>query len=324
MRLFTMASIILTLLFGTLATSRAQNPQDVLPASAEDGQGQIIVRLLSRLPHKNQFKAMMDAIKHDSSKLTEIILHGDPETYGDILTDKTVDSPKLMQSDYLFVAEIKKQNTKIVTRKIEIIIDDDDKNPITSINDKYCIKDREPYYCLFAIGNHDKVHFAPHKSEIKIAIGDGANQMRYYARRWRMIQSYGWDFLGQGVFGLWVPVGIFATNFQRTVSGLQFSALPVGVALGSKFYFSRSFYMGVSGTAMWAITTGDKIDSGGVKQEAASLSSLGAGFLLDLSSIMYLTVTHQWNFAEGQTNPGWMLGLGFGAELLKRIAAGGS
>jgi len=74
---------------------------------------------------------------------------------------------------------------------------------------------------------------------------------------------------------------------------------------------------------MWAISSGDKIDSGGTKQEVATLSSLGAGFLVDFSSIMYLSATHQWNFAEGQSNPGWMLGVGFGADLLKRIASGG-
>lgn len=326
-RLKTLVSAVIASLILFLGFSA--HAQDAVPAPDEPIE--VIVRVVHGWAHKNQKATFLDELKVAAAQ-------SDPESYykvfknsgtGQLLGDGQMNAVHIWQHEYLFVGFFKKKAPfdfmAMDGAALKVTISRGEQSETFSLPPSYCSQ-TSPYICAIPVIEIPKIDRAQHKDLITITPFASKSNLvkpsKFLGLRYRPVQSYGWDFTNTGAVGLWIPVGIFATNFQRSADGLQFSALPIGVAVGTKFYMSKDFYLGVSGTGMWAITSGDTVDSSGSKQATATLRSLGAGFLLDISSIMYVTATYQWNFAEGQTNPGWMMGLGFGADILKRIAAG--
>jgi hypothetical protein len=310
----------------TSASSKEREKPGAAPSKTDAPKLEAMVRLLRSVPTREKRDAFIKDIDRSGGEHPKLYHLFKNSEYGTLLNGRTAEAPRLYLTDYIFIAAFDEHHEpRPVVRNdqdlVQIEVRHDDKTERLSVDKIYCRTD-SPYYCMIPVKALPKLVASAHLSQVIIKVPSAQVPNDFHCRRFRGVQAYGWDFLGLGALGLWVPVGIFATNFQRTPEGIQFSALPIGVALGSQFHVSNNFYFGISGIAMWAITSGTTTDPSGAQQETATLRSLGAGFLVDFSSIMYVTATHQWNFASGQTNPGWMMGLGLGADLLKRIARG--
>lgn len=131
----------------------------------------------------------------------------------------------------------------------------------------------------------------------------------------------------KGAVGLWVPVGLFATNFQETTDGLQFNVLPVSGAIGTKGYLG-SWYFGLSGFPGWAWDvnpvdeTPSAAEADNEQQEGKppsagfSVGSTALGFLVDFNGHFYLGGAHIWNFESGVADPGYVGVIGLPVDVL--------
>src|SRR5690606_31644975 len=107
---------------------------------------------------------------------------------------------------------------------------------------------------------------------------------RYFSIRYRFtakgnLAPYG---IGGGSSTLWIPVGLFGTNFKSSKEGIPFGAFPVGVASGVKVRPGKgTFYLGFSAMANWAIVNeAASTDEEDTETQSGdfTLTSLAAGF----------------------------------------------
>lgn len=139
---------------------------------------------------------------------------------------------------------------------------------------------------------------------------------RLYLRRSHPWDAYGVDPFGGGLVGVWIPIGIFATNFKTTDDGLQFAAMPVGIGVGSRLWGSDRYYTGFSAILMWSLSSVATSSGSG---QSVSLKSAGAGLLVDFGSWLYLTLSYQFvlSKATNEQQPGLMVGVGVGPKFLE-------
>jgi hypothetical protein len=134
----------------------------------------------------------------------------------------------------------------------------------------------------------------------------------YYVRRehqWVMYHST------VDIDGLWFPVGILAGKPRRTESGIIMSAFPIGAAFGTRYYTQGgSFYTGVSLIGSYGLgeTNNEKTTANG---DTKTFHGAALGLLIDINSYIYLMGAYQWSFVKDTSNPGWLIGFGFGAKL---------
>jgi hypothetical protein len=202
-------------------------------------------------------------------------------------------------------------------------------DPVYSVNDTDLQADR---FCVELSsrlhGTLDDLNTVKNNTLLKLEIAwRGAHPTTVYAKMANTWQSYVGDPFGTDVVGLWAPVGLFGTNFTRTASGIAFSALPVGGALGGKLWFGDRFYLGFSAMASWAIAkTADKSTDPMTGAESTSntttASSAGLGGLLDIGGYMYLGEVYIADLTDKDRSPGWFTVVGIAPSLLKLIATG--
>lgn len=132
------------------------------------------------------------------------------------------------------------------------------------------------------------------------------------------VTPYGYDIFKSNTFGLWVPLGLIGTNFENTQNGIEFSAMPVNIGVGSQIWLSRDNYIGISGLAGWAITS-----SGDKSSESATLSTFSTGLLFDFSSVFYIGPTYIFDFRSGHPDRKWFITLGVGPKLIDFMSGKG-
>lgn len=132
----------------------------------------------------------------------------------------------------------------------------------------------------------------------------------------------------KGSFGLWVPVGLFSTNFKETTDGLQFNVLPISGAVGTKLYLG-SWYFGLSLFLGWAwdINPVDSNPSPTQAEEAQRkdkppsagfrVGSVALGSLLDVNGLFYVGAAHISNFERDVDDPGFVGVLGLPVDVFK-------
>jgi len=156
-----------------------------------------------------------------------------------------------------------------------------------------------------------------HADEVHLAlVSRSTNTLNYYLQkkgRWSAYQS------ALDVDGLWLPTGIFATNFDKTAEGLQFSAFPISLALGYR-YFDKdgSSYNGFSLALSWSII-GNSGATGADNNAASSLKGAALGLLWDIDSTVYFLVGYDKSFATGVQSPGLTFGIGLGPKLISKF-----
>jgi hypothetical protein len=148
-------------------------------------------------------------------------------------------------------------------------------------------------------------------------VSSPTNSLNYYLLKkgsWSAYQS------PLNVDGLWLPVGIFATNFDKTAAGLQFSAYPISIAGGMRYFVEDgTFYHGFSLALSWSIIANSG-ETGASNSASSSLKGLALGLLYDYDSNFYVMVGYDKSFASGVQSPGFTLGIGLGPKLVSKFA----
>lgn len=135
-------------------------------------------------------------------------------------------------------------------------------------------------------------------------------QTSVYLRVRREWQSY-------GIAGIWLPVGMFSTNFKsgRTAEGLAFAPSPIGLSWGKKRYTgpNENSYFGFSVIASWQFlpASDDDEDTAG----SYNLRGLTTGVLFDLYDYGYVGLAYATDLGKGSEDPGAVLLLGVGPTL---------
>lgn len=136
----------------------------------------------------------------------------------------------------------------------------------------------------------------------------------FYFRYLSRLSSYG-NILKKSPVGFWFPVGQFGTNFKKTPQGIIFNAIPIGVALGTKYNFNSDFYIGLSYSFDYTITKSQDANN------AYSFSSFSHGPIIDFAD--YIQIGYNWyaNLTNNNTynrEPFFVIGIGVKVlELLK-------
>jgi hypothetical protein len=165
---------------------------------------------------------------------------------------------------------------------------------------------------------------------IEVVFKDGSSlQLKpKYLRRANKWQAYGWDPFELDLLGFWLPVGLFGTNLKSTANGIDFVAVPIGVALGGKWWARDNLFIGGSVLATWTIahTTSDtSMASGTATGSSGSVTTaknLGIGGLIDVGGYAYFGGIWVADLTSKHDNPGFMFLAGLGPAAIKAIADG--
>jgi hypothetical protein len=110
--------------------------------------------------------------------------------------------------------------------------------------------------------------------------------------------------------GLWVPVGLFSSNFKNNANGWAFSPLPIALAVGLKFNFN-TMYIGSSPFINWIVQ--NKTDS------SFNVGGLTIGMLFDINDYLYLGAGFGANLSTKSSTDKIIFAIGPGVKLLKYI-----
>jgi hypothetical protein len=149
--------------------------------------------------------------------------------------------------------------------------------------------------------------------KVTITLTTNGNTSAYnrYFRFLNAGEAYG-NIVKIGPVGLWFPVGMFGSNFQKTQDGIIFNALPVGMALGSKWNVGPKFYLGFSWTVNYTVT---KVTN--TSEEKYSFTSFSHGPLLDIGDWVTVGYSFPFNLTTDESiNQKPILYFGVGVKVL--------
>lgn len=185
-------------------------------------------------------------------------------------------------------------------------------------------------YCIpLASRDNDLSPVVPYRQghlfRLEVTVGEQVEPL--YSRRLNMVDPYGVDPFNTGTVGLWVPVGLLGTNFHTTADGIELTAVPVGVAIGTKWWAKKDFYLGVSALLTWSISSTEQTrpnpTTGMDEKVSVTLAkSAGAGVMFDIDGWLYLGGLYNKSFRDDVASPGWFAVLGVGPELIQFFANG--
>jgi hypothetical protein len=152
--------------------------------------------------------------------------------------------------------------------------------------------------------------------QVSAANGSTTTESLRYVETW---VPYG---LGASRTVLWFPVGLFSTDFKSNSSGVTLASMPVGAALGAKFYIPGyvlpdQFYVGLSAIGSWLISSAK--DSTGAATGNLSFAGITAGALVDFNNWFYLGYAYGWDLTSNHDNPGNMFVVGVAPGLLQLV-----
>jgi hypothetical protein len=164
-------------------------------------------------------------------------------------------------------------------------------------NSKYVIIDLKEY-----LGDEPK---NGELVKIEIKTHTGVDEVRWF----RYINGWqGYNFL-DNKFGLWFPTNMYSTSFEKSENGVQFTAMPIGLAIGGKYNINQNFYIGISGTLNYTLTSAkDSLSS----TESYLLQDFAVGPLIDLGGYAYIGYTYPINLTNqnAQLKPQFVIGIG--------------
>jgi hypothetical protein len=148
--------------------------------------------------------------------------------------------------------------------------------------------------------------------EVEIKTNGGQLFKRYfkYINGW---QAYNF---ANNKFGLWFPINMYSTSFDRSANGVLFTAMPIGLAIGGKYNIGQNFYLGISGTLNY--TMANATDS--TNNNSYYFQDFSFGPLIDMGGFAYVGYTVPVNLTSEQTKlkPQFVIGVGLKiTELLK-------
>ncbi len=158
---------------------------------------------------------------------------------------------------------------------------------------------------------------APNWSEISVEVSSskllGSTPQTSYFTLVNHWSPYG---LAKSGTYFWMPVGLFATSFQATDSGIPFAAFPVSFALGTRYYWGTQStrYLGLSLMANYAVVPVK--DAAGTTTEVY-FGGLGGGLLFDYSNLFYIGGAYTADFRSGRKDPGMSFVFGAGPGALQ-------
>ena len=123
--------------------------------------------------------------------------------------------------------------------------------------------------------------------QITIATNDNKNFNFYFKIR-NVVQNYGANIFRHRA-GLWLPINMYSASIDKSVNGVRFTAMPIGVAGGTKVYTSKSYYWGLSGILNYTLSPARKED------DSFLASNFSLGGLLDFGGYAYLGYTFPLN-----------------------------
>ncbi len=148
--------------------------------------------------------------------------------------------------------------------------------------------------------------------EVEIKTNSGQSFKRYfkYINGW---QAYNF---ANNKFGLWFPINMYSTSFDRSANGVLFTAMPIGLAIGGKYNISQNFYLGISGTLNYTIANATDSTS----NNSYYFQDFSFGPLIDIGGFAYVGYTFPVNLTSEPTKlkPQFVIGIGLKiTELLK-------
>ncbi|MBJ6146192.1 hypothetical protein [Hymenobacter sp. BT559] len=142
--------------------------------------------------------------------------------------------------------------------------------------------------------------------DITVARGGGSATHAYFGfyEKWQ-------GYIGKGTVGFWVPFAMFASPLRRTDEGIKFTALPVSLAVGTKYITSSNFYVGGSFILGYALSSAR--DNAGLYV----LQSATPGLLVDLGGWAYVGGIKPINLTTSDVALPFQWVIGVGPELTK-------
>jgi hypothetical protein len=187
---------------------------------------------------------------------------------------------------------------------------------------RYFAPPRENVFCI-PLGYTDdlrgELRSLRDDTPIVVEVVNGASTTARFARRKNAWDPYGLNLFYNGWVGMWFPVGLFASNLQTSGGSLEFSAMPIGVAVGARWWLDDEFYLGLSAVGNWSISsTGSEAGDGPMESDKVTkLDGVGVGGLVDVGSLFYVGGIYVLDIAGD--DPGFMLTLGAGPGLIKLL-----
>jgi hypothetical protein len=173
-------------------------------------------------------------------------------------------------------------------------------------------KDKKQYYLEL-----DKLADLGHGAEVQLVLNyeDNKNPTEAYFVFKHKIVPYK---LAGTIPPFWIPVGLFSTNFKRTEDGIPFASMPIGLAMGWKWYFSNDSHIGLSVVGNWLIyPKSEVVTTSGEKRKVYNLSAVSLGLLFDLRNYLYVGYAYGWDLKKDGRDPRNMFVIGFAPDLLQ-------
>ncbi|MBE0662762.1 MAG: hypothetical protein IH597_09855 [Bacteroidales bacterium] len=125
------------------------------------------------------------------------------------------------------------------------------------------------------------------KNEEVIEIEIKLNNSQIFKRYFKYINGWQAYNFANNKFGLWLPINMYSTSFDRSANGILFTAMPIGLALGGKYNINQNFYIGISGTLNYTIANA----TNSTTDNSYYFQDFSVGPLIDLGGYAYLGYT---------------------------------
>lgn len=154
------------------------------------------------------------------------------------------------------------------------------------------------------------------KNREKIHLTIQTNNGKMYEWYFKYINGWQPYNFADNKIGIWLPVNMYSTSFERSKNGVLFTAMPVGFAIGGKYNISQKFYLGISGTLNYTIANA----SDSLSTKSYFLQDFSIGPLIDIGGYAYIGYTYPINFTNepARLKPQFVIGVGISlTQLLK-------
>ena len=118
--------------------------------------------------------------------------------------------------------------------------------------------------------------------------------------------------------GLWLPINMYSTAFEKSENGVVFTAMPIGLVGGFKYNTSKKFYLGFSITFNYTMANA----SSQTLKKSYFLQDFSVGPLIDIGGYGYIGYSLPFNLTNEKLalKPQYVLGIGVKtAQLFKGI-----
>jgi hypothetical protein len=154
------------------------------------------------------------------------------------------------------------------------------------------------------------------KNKEKIRLTIQTNNGKAYDYYFKYINGWQPYNFADNKIGLWFPVNMYSSSFERSKNGVLFTAMPIGLAIGGKYNISQKFYLGISGTLNYTVANA----SDSLTTKSYFLQDFSVGPLIDIGGYAYIGYTYPINLTNepARLKPQFVIGVGISlTQLLK-------